>query len=144
MKIKTQTQSAGALLVFILIVAAVTVVSVGGCIVHRTAKKLDKIQKERLKDLTNEVSELRDFEAGVLSDYIGETGDTNAFTMLTYSTLLVGQGQSVNLRLMTSTNLTEWTEIAGGPLDELLSVQEDALRNINRLEPSRFFKLEAK
>lgn len=143
MKIAIRRQSASALLVFILIVAAVTIVSVGGCVAVKTSKRLKKIQEDREKAITNELSSLKEFEAKTLADYMAQTGDTNAFALTSYSVQLVRGGEQITVRLLTSTNLVDWMELASGPLDQLLSARDEAMRSVKRGEPMRFFRLEA-
>lgn len=144
MKLTIHRQSASALLVFILIVACVTIVSVGGCVAYKTTKKLKKIEQDREKAITNELSSLKDFEAKTLADYMAQTGDTNAFALTSYSVQLVRGGEQITVRLWTSTNLTDWTLLATGPLDDVLKMQDEAMRSVNRDEPVRFFRLEAR
>jgi hypothetical protein len=141
MKIKPNSQRGSFTLAVLIVVAAVAVVGLGGCVVYKLQKKVDQFNEKRKQAETNEVD---NFAGSVLEQYKAETGDTGAFTLTSITWATQELNLAVTWQLQTSTNLVDWTPVLETQDSAAADSAVSQALSGERTEPMRFFRLLSK
>jgi hypothetical protein len=129
-----RSRAGGTLLAMFLIVAAVGLLTVGGCVANRVNKKVQNLKERRERQLTNELDEA---SAGLMRDYVAAGGNPAVLQVGLVMEVPLTNDTTPVITLETTTNLAGWTTVEGGP-DALGSVIAVGFTNG---EPLRLFRL---
>lgn len=128
-------------LAVVIVVAAVVVVGLGGCVVYKLQKKVNDITEKRKVAETNEVD---NFAGLILQDYQAQTGDSGAFVMTSITWATQDVNVAVVWQVQTSTNLIDWQVVL--ETDDSAAADSAVSQALSepRTEAMRFFRLLSK
>lgn len=127
MKIKCNRSDRGTwVLLFAVLIAMVAIVVAGGVIMYRLARRVDDLNDERRRQLTNEVES---FVAGALADAVNRTGDTRARAIYSIGIRTQDVEAASVVMIQWSTNLLSWGDLDGG--ETLRSLDDLAIQKAN-------------